>query len=100
MGGGASSLPAYIDKEAVRHLSGGTINDAIFDANSDGGVMKRERLVELSQKRDCYMSYADGADALGRSNPDRVLRINQALSGRGLLTFMADKKARGDIYSL
>jgi hypothetical protein len=99
MGGGASSLPAYIDKEAFRHLSGGTINDAIFDANSDGGVMKRERLVELSHMRDCYLSYSDGADALGRNNVERVLRINTALSGRGLLSRMADKSHK-DVSSV
>lgn len=39
MGSGASSIPMQIDKETFRALSGGALNDAIFDANSVAGIM-------------------------------------------------------------
>jgi hypothetical protein len=39
MGSGASSIPMHIDKETFRQISGGTLNDAIFDANSVAGIM-------------------------------------------------------------
>lgn len=95
MGSGASSIPMNIDKETFRRLSGGTINDAIFDANSVDGVMKRDRLLELAQMRDCFLSHDEGLDSTGRNITEVVTKINQALKGKGLLTWM-DEKGTGN----
>jgi hypothetical protein len=91
MGAGASTIPAHIDKDTFRQLCGGTINDAIFDANSVDGVMTRDRLMELSNMRDCFLSYSDGADSSGRNIVERVQRINAALKARGLMTWMGER---------
>jgi hypothetical protein len=91
MGGGASTIPHYIDKETFRKLSGGTVNDAIFDANSEDGMMTRERLIEISHMRDCFLAYDEGLDIYGRNIVERVQRVNKALKARGLLTWMGEK---------
>ena len=91
MGGGASSIPAHIDKDTFRQLCGGTINDAIFDANSVDGVMTRDRLMELSNMRDCFLSYEVGVDSSGRNIVEKVERFNAALKARGLMTWMAER---------
>jgi hypothetical protein len=87
MGAAASTIPMHIDKETFRRLSGGTLNDAIFDANSKDGIMTRDRLFELSQMRDCFLSYALGQDCYGRNIQERVNRINLALKAKGLITW-------------
>jgi len=48
MGGGISSIPMQIDKETFRKLSGGSLNDAIFDANSVAGIMVLFYLIILN----------------------------------------------------
>mmetsp|Transcript_7161 Transcript_7161/g.11926 ORF Transcript_7161/g.11926 Transcript_7161/m.11926 type:complete len:644 (-) Transcript_7161:351-2282(-) len=93
MGSGASSLPAHIDKDTFQRLSGGTINDAIFDSNSVDGLMTRERLIELAHMSDTYLSFERGLDSLGRNNTDRALRINAALRSRGLMTFVNEESS-------
>ncbi len=87
MGAAASTIPMHIDKETFRKLSGGTINDAIFDANSKNGLMTRDRLIELSHMRDCFLSFDVGVDAHGRDIRGRVNRIHQALKAKGLITW-------------
>jgi hypothetical protein len=87
MGAAASTIPMHIDKETFRRLSGGTLNDALFDANSVDGLMSRDRLIELSHMRDCFLSHEFGNDCYGRNIHERVGRINQALKARGLITW-------------
>lgn len=95
MGAAASTIPAHIDKETFRHLCGGTINDAIFDANAVDGVMTRDRLMELANMRDCFLSYEEGTYSNGKSVVDKVQKINAALKAKGLMTWMGEKGAAG-----
>lgn len=81
----------HIDKDMFRQLCGGTINDAIFDANSEDGIMTRDRLMELSNMRDCFLSHDEGLDSSGRNIVERVQRINLALKARGLMTWLGEK---------
>jgi hypothetical protein len=88
MGAGASAIPMHIDKETFRKLSGGTLNDAIFDANSNQGIMTRDRLMELANMRDCFLSHElTDNDCYGRNIHERVARINQSLKAKGLITW-------------
>lgn len=91
MGAGASAIPMHIDKNTFRQLCGGTINDAIFDANSVDGIMTRDRLMELSNMRDCFLSHDEGKDSSGRSIIERVQKMNLALKARGLMTWMGER---------
>jgi hypothetical protein len=90
MGGGASSIPMHIDKATFRQLSGGTINDAIFDANAVGGLLSRDKLMELSQMKDSFLSFDWGLDVYGRNINERVNRINAALRAKGLINWKED----------
>lgn len=99
MGAGASSIPMHIDKQTFRRLSGGTINDAIFDANSENGIMTRDRLIELSNMRDCFLSHEFGDDIYGRNIHQRVSRINQALKARGLITWFDESLPQRDLVA-
>jgi hypothetical protein len=99
MGAAASTIPMQIDKETFRRLSGGTLNDAIFDANSTQGIMTRDRLLELAQMKDCFLSHDFGNDAHGRNIHQRVQRISQALRSRGLLTHFDEALPAGDVAS-
>ena len=90
MGAGASTIPAFIDKDTFHKLCGGAINDAIFDANSEDGLMTRDRLMELANMRDCFLSHDEGIDTSGRNIVDRIKRINQALKDKGLMTWMGE----------
>lgn len=72
-------------------MCGGTINDAIFDANSVDGIMTRDRLMELANMRDCFLSHGEGLDTSGRNIVERVQRMNLALKARGLMTWMGEK---------
>lgn len=93
MGAGAlSQIPMHIDKATFRHLSGGTINDAIFDANAVKGIMTRDKLIELSHMRDCYLSCdADSTDVYGRSVMERVRAIGNGLRAKGLLIWFDEE---------
>lgn len=99
MGGGASSIPQHIDKETFRQLSGGTVNDAIFDANSVAGIMTRDKLIELSNVRDCFISHEWGNDIYGRNIEQRVSRINQWLRGKGLITHFDENRAEKELVN-
>lgn len=96
-GGSVSDLPSKIDKEMFRRISGGQMNDALFDANSVGGIMTREKLIELSSMRDCFMSYDRGADCYGRDIATRVQKIDQALKARGLITWFSTDYSNANI---
>eukprot|EP01031_Cornospumella_fuschlensis_P050547 gene50547-61833_t len=98
MGAGAlAKIPMHIDKTTFRELSGGTINDAIFDANSENGIMSRDRLIELSHMRDTFLSHDFGTDCYGRNIHQRVQAINSALKAKGLLTWLDEQLPRPDL---
>ncbi|RYH22438.1 TIR domain-containing protein [archaeon] len=98
MGAGAlAKIPMHIDKATFRQLSGGTINDAIFDANCENGIMSRDRLIELSHMRDTFLSHDFGTDCYGRGIHQRVQAINAALKAKGLLTWMDEQLPRPDM---
>jgi len=100
MGAAASTIPMQIDKETFRRLSGGTVNDAIFDANAEQGIMTRDRLFELAQMKDCFLSHDFGMDQHGRNIHQRVQLINQGLRKKGLITHFDDILPTGnDIVS-
>eukprot|EP01039_Chlorochromonas_danica_P008861 gene8861-9770_t len=98
MGAGAlSQIPMHIDKATFRQLSGGTINDAIFDANAEHGIMTRDRLIELSHMRDCYISCDSGAvDVYGRNIHERVRAIGAGLKAKGLLIWFNEEPITKD----
>lgn len=93
MGAGAlSQIPMHIDKATFRQMSGGTINDAIFDANAVKGIMTRDRLIELSHMRDSFLSCDAGAcDVYGRNIQQRVQAIAAGLKGKGLLVWINEE---------
>jgi len=93
MGSGVSSLPAQIDKETFRHLVGGSVNDAVFDANSIAGIMTRDRLIELSNQRDAMLSHEWGFDDAGRDVGQIVRSVNMYLKSKGVVTHFDENEA-------
>ena len=93
MGSGISSLPAQIDKETFRHLVGGSVNDAVFDANSIAGIMTRDRLIELSNQRDAMLSHEWGFDDAGRDVGQIVRSVNMYLKSKGVVTYFDENEA-------
>jgi hypothetical protein len=97
MGAAASTIPMHIDKATFRQLSGGTMNDAIFDANSKNGIMTRDKLIELSHMRDCFFSCdIESNDIYGRSIHQRVQAIGAALRAKGLLIWFNEERITKD----
>lgn len=99
MGAAASTIPMQIDKATFRRLSGGTINDAIFDANSTNGIMSRDKLMELANMRDCLLSHDFGIDQYGRNVHERVMVINNALRAKGLITWYDEQKPTVEVVN-
>ena len=49
------------------------------------------------EETDAFLTHDWGVDELGRSNHERVARVNQALKKRGLKTWFDEEMMRGDI---
>lgn len=88
-----------VDKETFRRLSGGTLNDALFDAHAIGGVITRDKLIELSSTTDCFLSLQWTNDCFNRSIPDRVKRMCNGLQARGLTACFEQHSKAEDIVS-
>jgi hypothetical protein len=86
MGNGASlaQLPMQLNKEQFRQLSGGKVNDFIFDSFAVNGLLSRDKLIELSQIKDVYFSFHESQDERGRSILEIVTNIGRGLQGLGL----------------
>ena len=86
MGAGASSsIPMHVDLETFRKLSGSTFNDPIFNQFAVDGVMSRDKLLELAQTTDCFLSFDD-------QDPDAAAAvggINAFLQAKGLITWFS-----------
>jgi hypothetical protein len=95
MGASASLIPMNIDKETFQRITGGTFNDHLFDTYAIAGVISRDKLIELSQTRDCFLSHNWGPDTQGRDNHARVARISQGLKVKGFSTHFEDVKVEG-----
>jgi hypothetical protein len=66
------------------------------DKEDDGFILK-ERLPELEQLTDCFLSHDWGEDEQGRKNHDRVARVNESLKSRGIITWFDAEKMEGNI---
>lgn len=85
MGASASTtIPMHVDLDTWRRLTGSTFNDPIFHQFAVDGVMSRDRLLELSQTTDCFLSF-DESDTGVQA---RVVALNTALLARGLVTWL------------
>jgi hypothetical protein len=94
MGGGisANQIPMHIDLETFRKIVGGTFNDSIFDEFAVDGVMNREKLLELAQTTDCFLSLdRSSTDIYGRSNVQRALKVANDLRARGLTCWILEE---------
>lgn len=99
MGAAASiSVPEKIDVETFKTLCGDRFNMAIFDEyKEDDGYILKERLPELEQLTDCFLSHDWGEDEQGRKTHDRVARVNESLKSRGIITWFDAEKMEGNI---
>ena len=96
MGGGVSlqQIPMHVDLETFRKICGGTFNDGIFQEFAVDGVMKRDKLLELAQTTDCFLSLDRGsADVYGRSTLERALKLSQELRAKGLTCWIIEDHA-------
>lgn len=96
MGGGASlqQIPMHVDLETFRKICGGTFNDSIFQEFAVDGVMNRDKLLELAQTTDCFLSLdRDSVDVYGRSTLERALRLSQDLRAKGLTCWIIEDHA-------
>jgi hypothetical protein len=86
MGNGVTiqQLPMQVNKEQFRQLTGGKINDFIFDAYATNGLLSRETLYHLSQIKDVYFSFHESTDERGRNIVDKVMEIGNGLKTRNL----------------
>ena len=61
------------------------MNDSIFHAYARDGVMSRDKLLELAETTDCFLSLdRSGPDCYGRSTLDRAMKLANDLRSRGL----------------
>lgn len=98
MGGGisVSQIPMHIDKDTFRRITGGTFNDPIFDDYAVDGVMSRDKLFELSQTTDCFLSFdRQQVDCHGRKTIDRVKRVQGALRAKGIVCWLLEEQVPG-----
>jgi len=97
MGNGASTqIPMHVDLETFRRLSGSTFNDPIFHQFAVDGVMSRDKLLELSQTTDCYLSFDERDEAAAA----HVGAINGFLQSRGLITYCPSSSSSSQLRSL
>ena len=104
MGAGASNvIPMHVDLETFRRLNGSrlgdsvgssfnTFNDPIFHQFAVDGVMSRDKLLELAQTSDCFLSFDDSQ----RDVLDKVLAIAASLRSRGLITWVLPERLPED----
>lgn len=96
MGSAASTIPMNIDKETFRKLCGNNLNDPLFDLYSSNGLLSREKLFELAQMTDCYLSHDWGFDRLQRNNHNRTGAIGQLLHKKGLAIGFDNEQHQGN----
>ena len=87
MGAAASStIPMHVDLETFRRLNGtgGGFNDAIFHQFAVDGVMSRDKLLELAQTSDCFLSFDESEAGVAEA----VASISASLRMRGLITWV------------
>eukprot|EP01041_Mallomonas_annulata_P000122 gene122-182_t len=88
MGSGASTVPDDVDLEQFQQLAGPRYRRSLFFKNAnEAGKMTKEKLLELNEMTDVFLSHDWGVDELGRKNHDRVSIINAGLKARGLVTW-------------
>ena len=75
MGSGISSLPAYIDKNEFLKIVNNHRYEALFNLYAVDGVISREDFIQLSQIKDCYISF-DSDDFVSASNIAKSFESN------------------------
>jgi len=73
----------HVDLGTFRKLSGSTFNDPIFNQFAVDGVMSRDKLLELAQTTDCFLSFDEEDEAVVKA----VTGINSFLQSKGLITW-------------
>lgn len=99
MGAGASAIPALLDEDEFKQLTGDLYSKSLFRKlrNADK-VVERGALTHFYQTvTDAFLTHDWGIDELDRSNHDRVNRMNAALKARGLRTWFDEDKMADNI---
>ena len=73
----------HVDLDTFRRLAGGIFNDYLFHAHAIGGIISRDKLIELSLTTDIFLSFDN-------EGYDRMYRMNIGLRTRGLSTSFDD----------
>ena len=100
MGASASLIPMQVDKDTFRRLSGGTFYDSLFDAHAIGGVITRDKLIEISKTSDYFLSHDSELDIYGRNTHERVKRMYYELKNKGLTGWFVDEQISGDVAAM
>jgi hypothetical protein len=66
---------------------------------SENGLLTREKLINLNELTDCFLTHDWGIDQYGRNNHDRVSRINEDLKKRGFITWFDSDRMIGNIVA-
>lgn len=72
-------IPMHVDIDTFRRFAGGAFNDYLFHSHAIGGIISRDKLIELSLTTDVFLSFDNDCY-------DRMYRMNIGLRTRGLST--------------
>jgi len=83
-----SALPSHIDEELC--ISYGISKEDFRRQLNSGNTntIPKALFIGLLNIRDVYLSYHAGEDELGRSNYERIKRINDTLPGLGIIPWL------------
>lgn len=72
---------------------------ALTTDKGPNGTMTKEQVIHLDNLTDCFLTHDWGTDELGRSNHERVARVNESLKERGFITWFDSDRLVGNIVS-
>ncbi|RYH20274.1 TIR domain-containing protein [archaeon] len=70
-----------------------------FKDKSVHGRIAKDKVLYLNQLTDCFLTHDWGTDELGRSNHERVAKVNSSLKERGFVTWFDSEKLVGNILA-
>lgn len=87
-----------MSKDQFLEIIGEEYGEKVYEQLKDeNGNVSKEKLLAVYKKTDVFLSHDWGTDEHGRSNHDRVTRINKGLKSRGLVTWFDSDRMEGDL---
>eukprot|EP01041_Mallomonas_annulata_P011088 gene11088-23184_t len=96
--GAASSIPDYLDNVSCQNSAPDLFSEDRFNEHAnEQKLLSKEKVIELRDLTDVFLSHDWGQDEYERDNHQRVGKICSGLKARGLIVWYDEEKMSGNI---